>query len=47
MDSPDWSEIVDYAVSRGFKREIVESMSEQQLIQCLERLEAVDDDAVH
>lgn len=36
----------DFAVSRGFKRAIVEAMSKPELIECLNRLESVDDSTV-
>lgn len=39
-DVPD---LVDLAVSLGFKRSIVESMSEAELLKCLDRWEPSDD----
>ena len=45
-DSPH-GEWVAFAVSRGFKRSIVEAMSKPELIECLNRLESSYDSAVH
>ena len=45
-ESSPHSEWVQVAVSRGFKRSIVEAMSTPELIECLNRLESVDDSTV-
>lgn len=45
-ESSPHHEWVAFAVSRGFKRSIVEAMSKPELIESLNRLESFDDSTV-